>query len=187
MILQKGIEMIAKLAEGIIKAVPSMFSKVKSVFASIDWMSIGSSIINGIINGLKNGISRLADVARSVAESAFNTAKRWLGINSPSKKFMEIGKGIDEGLTLGIDSNSDMVEDSIKGISDMLLDTDLTMGKPNLEGVGGSVTGDNSNSINYGGIVINMNVPEGTNATQLINQMEYELAKRTIRREVVFG
>lgn len=185
MILQRGIEIIFKLTAGILQTIPNLFSQVRNAFANIDWHSIGSSIINGIVNGIRNGASAVWNAAKSVAQSALNSVKSFLGINSPSKKFMEIGKQVDEGLSQGIDNNVDLVEGSMKGISDMMLDTDLSMGKPNMNSFN-SMSGD-SNSVNYGGIVINMNVPEGTNATQLVNQMEYELAKRTIRREVVFG
>ena len=43
------------------------------------------------------------------------------------------------------------------------------------------------NSVNYGGVVINLNVPVGANGQQLVDEIETELANRTIRRKAVFG
>ena len=175
MLLQKGIEIVLKILAGILKTIPELFSKVRSAFANIDWWSIGSNIISGIVNGLRNGVSAVVDAAKSVARSAFNAAKSWLGISSPSKEFMFLGKMVDEGLAQGIDKNIGEVEDSMKNITDSMLNTDL------------GVSPTTNNSVNYGGVVINMNVPQGMNGQQLVNEMENELAKRTIRRQAVFA
>lgn len=122
-ILQKGIEITGKIAAGIIQAIPSLFSSVKNAFASIDWLSIGSNIISGIVNGLRNGISAVADAAKSVAKNAFNAAKDWLGIKSPSRKFRYIGEMTSEGLADGIADNSNLVRDAMGNITSMMTDS----------------------------------------------------------------
>lgn len=191
-ILQTGIQIVFSLVNGLISSIPNVVSAVANLIGSIfnsfrsqNWLSIGSNIISGIVNGLLSGVSSVISAATSVARRAWESAKNFLGISSPSKKFSFLGKMADEGLALGIGENTKMVEDAMNEVSDMMLSTDLSLGKPNLNGTT-SYSGESSTT-NYGGIVINMNVPEGMNATQFVNQIEHEIAKRTIRRGVVFG
>ena len=184
LILQKGIEIVLKIIAGILQTVPRLFSEVKGAFGRIDWLSIGKSVIDGIVNGLRNGISAVADAAMNVARSAFNSAKRFLGIKSPSKQFAYLGKMVDEGLSEGLDDNVGTVENSMKNISDLMQSTDLSLNAPNIDKLAYGMNSENS--VNYGGVTINLNVPHGTNGEQLVNQIEYELAKRTMRRKAVF-
>lgn len=65
-------------------------------------MAVGSDIISGLWNGLK---SKMAGVLNSVTEFAGNIAgkvKGALGINSPSRVFMEIGGHTVDGLGVGM-------------------------------------------------------------------------------------
>lgn len=121
LILQKGIEIVMQIQAGIIKAVPDFFKSVFNAFKSIDWGSIGSNIINGIINGIKNGLSSIVNAAKEVASSAFNAAKRALGISSPSKAFMYIGEMSDAGLAKGLENNAKLVKNAMNDITGSML------------------------------------------------------------------
>ncbi len=73
-------------------------------FASLPgkMMAVGTEIINGLWQGLK---SKMAGVLNSVSEFAgqiADKAKSVLGINSPSRVFMEIGGWTAEGLGMGL-------------------------------------------------------------------------------------
>ena len=49
------------------------------------------------------------------------------------------------------------------------------------------MNGVNGQNYNYGGVVINLNVPEGADGRQIVDEIESELASRTIRRKAVFA
>jgi phage-related protein len=104
-LLQQGVTLIGQLAMGIIRAipkvvatVPQIFSKVFSAFRGINWGSIGSNIIDGIKKGITNGASKLVEAAKNMAKKAFDAAKNFLGIKSPSKKFEWIADMSVEGV-----------------------------------------------------------------------------------------
>jgi hypothetical protein len=104
-LLQQGVTLIGQLAMGIIRAipkvvatVPQIFSKVFSAFRGINWGSIGSNIIDGIKRGITNGASKLVEAAKNLAKKAFDAAKNFLGIKSPSKKFQWIADMSVEGV-----------------------------------------------------------------------------------------
>ena len=113
-ILSKGIEILGNLAAGIIRGIPraiatipQLFSQFASGFRSFDWGSLGSNIIEGIKNGILGAAGRIAEAAREAASSAFNAAKRFLGIASPSKLFRDqIGKNMALGMAEGFENNA---------------------------------------------------------------------------------
>lgn len=66
------------------------------------WAAAGADMVAGLASGIRGGLSSVVSAAVDVAAAAINAALGALGINSPSKVFMEIGEGINEGLALGI-------------------------------------------------------------------------------------
>lgn len=123
-IYQKGVELIGKVVAGMISMIPQVLSSTMDIINGIrnsfnlDWGSIGSNIVSGIANGIRAGMSWVADAARSVAESALNAAKGFLGISSPSKAMRDqVGKWIPAGLAEGIDDNADVVDESMEDLS----------------------------------------------------------------------
>ena len=75
----------------------------KSAFSGVNWPSLGYQISAGIAQGIRNGSALISDAARAAALSALATAKKALGIRSPSRLFRdEVGRQISRGLALGI-------------------------------------------------------------------------------------
>ena len=89
----------------VVATVPQIFSKVTSAFRGFNWGSIGSNIIEGIRKGITNGASKIVDAAKGLARRAFDAAKNFLGISSPSKKFTWIAEMSAEGIVRGNASN----------------------------------------------------------------------------------
>ena len=107
-VLGKGKEIITNLADGvknnifkIVNTVSSIFSDFKSAITGKDWGSIGLNIINGVKNGITNNLGKLKEAAKEAARKAFDAAKSFLGIKSPSRKFMWIADMSAEGLIKG--------------------------------------------------------------------------------------
>ena len=90
-------------------------SKVWTAFTSTDWGSIGGNIIKGIIGGIGGAVGGLVDSAVNAAKSAFDAAKNFLGIHSPSRLFRDqIGKMIPAGMAVGIETDTDKAVNSVK-------------------------------------------------------------------------
>ena len=112
-LLEAGIKLIGQLAAGLVKAIPSliakipgMISKIVSSFLNFDWLGLGADIIKGIARGIAGAVGLIVDAAVSAARSAFNAAKRFLGIHSPSTLFRdEIGENMALGMGVGFENN----------------------------------------------------------------------------------
>ena len=116
-LLQKGIELIGQLAAGIIEAipkialaVPKVISEIKTKFSEIDWGEVGSNIISGIAKGITGAVGKIKEAAEGAARKAYETAKKALGLNSPSKLMRdEVGKFIPAGIAEGINRNAKVI------------------------------------------------------------------------------
>lgn len=123
-ILKAGVSLLVELTKGLIQAIPKLVAAIPQIvgaifeaFASVNWLEIGVEIIAGIIEGLASALSMLVDEAVRVAKAAFDAAKSFLGISSPSKQFMFVGRMVDEGFAQGIDKNASLVTDAIDDLS----------------------------------------------------------------------
>jgi len=79
---------------------------------------IGKNILQGLIDGIKSKISAVTDVVGNVASKISDGFKDFFGIASPSKLFKEYGKFIDEGFAIGVEDNSDAVENAMDNTFD---------------------------------------------------------------------
>ena len=138
-LLQQGITMIGQLAAGLIQAIPTLIGKIPTIFSNIvsafkkhDWFSIGKDIISGIAKGIAGAVGLIVDAAKDAAKKAFEAAKNFLGINSPSRLFRYgIGQHIPSGLALGIEDNASMVSKAMNDLSKEATGTinaDVSMG-----------------------------------------------------------
>lgn len=126
---QAALKIIVALAKALISNIPQILSAgaqiirdLQNKFTSINWGEVGRNIIRGIANGITGAVGWIADAARNAAQSALNTAKAFLGINSPSKRAAkEIGLPYVQGVAEGIEDNTDMLEDSANSAMHSLL------------------------------------------------------------------
>jgi phage-related protein len=66
-------------------------------------LALGTNIVQGIADGISNGAGKIADAARGAASDAFEAAKKFLGIESPSKLMRDqIGLNFSKGIAGGI-------------------------------------------------------------------------------------
>lgn len=93
--------------------IKNFMTQAVNTIKSINLFSIGKNLIQGLINGIKNMGKNVAGAIGNVVNSAVSSAKKMLGINSPSRVFMEFGEYTSEGLAIGIDKkNKDVVKAS---------------------------------------------------------------------------
>ena len=118
LILQLGIGLINALPD-LIASLPELWNQIKASFASIDWASMGSALVDGIISGIGNAAQRLWDSVTGLASNALGKVKGILGIASPSKVMAnEVGKWIPAGIAVGIDSNIAPLDRSVLGMAE---------------------------------------------------------------------
>lgn len=110
-IIQAGADLIIKFVNGMADGIRNNSAAMGDAGANL-----ATAIIEGIIRGLGAGLKRVVSEAINVVKSAYNAAKEWLGINSPSKKFIELGEWSGEGMSIGLDRNADMAADSARGL-----------------------------------------------------------------------
>lgn len=108
-----GKNAVSKLANAIASGISNIVGKAKNIvsgikntFTSFSWGSIGSNIIKGIASGIAGAVGGLVNAAINAAKSAFNAAKKALGIHSPSRLFRDkIGKMMALGMGIGFEKN----------------------------------------------------------------------------------
>ena len=126
---QLVIDATNNLMEAIVDAGKAYFKNFKN---------IGKDLLDGLIEGVKSKVSDAVNAVKNAAKSMWEAAKDFLQINSPSKKFIELGMGMDEGLAVGITEFSKLAEDAAvdvgKSSMDSLSDT--------LSGISDVVSGD---------------------------------------------
>lgn len=109
---------------GVVDGITQYFSGFRDVFGTLlgnmvsmvldRAKAIGSAIVNGIANAIRNGFSIVAEAAKGLASSAFNAAKDFLGIHSPSRAFMEVGKYAVAGFGVGFEQNQRLATGSVE-------------------------------------------------------------------------
>lgn len=67
-----------------------------------EWIQIGRDILEGLISGAKEKAQALIDSVLGPIKDAISRAKRLLGMSSPSRLFAEMGRGMMQGMALGV-------------------------------------------------------------------------------------
>lgn len=154
--LEMGVKLIIQMISGLLQAAPQILSalgkigaEMISALTKIDWLGLGSQIVNGIANGIRNFGGAIWNSLKSVVSDAWGKVKSFLGISSPSKLMADtIGKYIPSGIAVGIEANADEVKDAMEYLAQIPMD----VYKPqdySFETAGTETT-------NYGGVTINV-------------------------------
>lgn len=99
----------------------SISGGLSSLWSSVT--SIGSSIVEGVWNGIVSATDWFYGQVESFFSNLVDSAKSFLGINSPSKVFAkEVGHGIPEGVAVGVKQKSDSALESIATLSKDMVD-----------------------------------------------------------------
>lgn len=116
-IIQAGVDLILSFVRGLTEAINNNAEAMGNAGADL-----AIAIINGMVRGLSTAGGRVADAAREVARKALNGALSFLGINSPSKEFIKVGRYSDEGFAVGLDKNAGLVERSAEGVGNTAME-----------------------------------------------------------------
>ncbi|MFA9486127.1 MULTISPECIES: phage tail tape measure protein [unclassified Moraxella] len=79
--------------------------------------TFGVNIIQGLIGGIKSMAGAVVGAISSTVGNVAGTAKRMLGINSPSRVFRQFGSWVSEGLAIGIDKGGQKPISAISSVA----------------------------------------------------------------------
>ena len=97
---------IKNLATHPVQTLKNIATSAVNAFKNINWADLGRNIISGIVNGLTASAGRIVSAAKDAAKKALDSAKSFLGIKSPSRKFRdEVGAMMAEGMGIGFEEN----------------------------------------------------------------------------------
>ena len=94
---------LSNAKEWLSEKITTMIDNIITFFTETDWKEVGLNIIKGIAKGITNATSWLKDAVLNAAKAAWDAAKGFLGIDSPSKLFAGIGQNMMLGMGTGID------------------------------------------------------------------------------------
>ena len=116
---QNLIDGLKSKANGAKQAMTNIGNGIKNAASNFvgQLKTVGSQIIQGLINGIKSKAQAAVNAAKNVVTSAINAAKNALGINSPSRVFMEIGEYTSEGLAIGIRNKSNLPAQEVRNMT----------------------------------------------------------------------
>jgi len=107
-IIDAGMRIVIAFIEGIALKLPDLIQ------AGFDLII---SFINGLADAIRNNAQAIKDAMINLGTAMIDGLCTFLGINSPSTKFIEIGKHIIEGLIEGIGSLVSNVVNLLKGLA----------------------------------------------------------------------
>ena len=100
----------------------SLAYRVKGAFSG-GWYNVGYYISAGIAAGIRGGSSLITSAANQAAWQALASAKRTLGVRSPSRVFRDqVGRMIPAGIAQGVRQGSPEVEEAMKRQSQRLVE-----------------------------------------------------------------
>lgn len=105
-LIKKALETAKEI---IFELIGNLVDTIIEIITETDWLEVGGNIIRGLADGITGGLEIIRDAAIAAAKAAIEAAKGFLGIESPSKAFAEIGANIALGLVEGIRTNTDAV------------------------------------------------------------------------------
>lgn len=129
-VLAAGVQLFWALIEAIPEVVSSLVSAVGDMISRLpdkvlefvdDMFEAGKALVQGILDGIKSMFVDMWNGAKDLADIAVTAYRQGLEINSPSKVFSRISESIPEGIADGIQKKAQLAIDSIKAVSDDIM------------------------------------------------------------------
>jgi TP901 family phage tail tape measure protein len=152
------------------------------------FIGVGRAIIDGLVAGIKAAPGKIWSALKSIIGGAWSNAKAFLGINSPSRLFMQMGGFVADGLAVGIDQGRRRPVDSARRMAEGVASGFAVPRSPFAGGMApaGAAAGRGARGGGAGGVVIekveiHLQQQPGQNAAQLAQQMMAEFRKLAAR------
>lgn len=113
----------------------SKWSSIKNTITNKGWSGVGSNICSGIASGIDSGWSWLKSKVSNLASNLLSSAKKALGIHSPSRLFRDIvGLNIGYGIGEGIEASEGSVVKTVTGLADAIAE-EANAGEYSIKGI----------------------------------------------------
>ena len=99
----------------------NFMTQAVNVIKNINLAQVGKDMIQGLINGIKSMGKNVVGAIGNVVNSAISSAKKALGINSPSRVFKQFGAWTGEGLALGIEGENNNVSKASRSLASSVI------------------------------------------------------------------
>ena len=129
LIIQTGIKLFVALIKAlpqiivaIVKAVPSIVKGIVKGFLSLAgaFVDIGIELIKGIGRGLWEGVKYIGKSIIAAGKKIKDKFCSFFGIKSPSRLFAELGGYLAQGLAIGIESETGLVEKAMNKVNGLI-------------------------------------------------------------------
>lgn len=111
-IIESGWNLMLSFIEGLTDSVED---NMHLVIAAIG--DLAAAIIDGLLRGIADGAGSVISALVDLAKDAWQAAMKYLGVESPSKKFIYIGEMIVRGLVKGIHDMKNRAPDEVKRVA----------------------------------------------------------------------
>lgn len=101
------------------QSIKDRWDAIMDFFKGINLIDIGKDIIQGLINGIQDKFNALKEKMRDIGDSIKDTIANVLGIRSPSRVMIGFGENIGEGMAIGIERASSMVQEMSQRMANM--------------------------------------------------------------------
>jgi hypothetical protein len=124
-ITQAGADLIITFVESLATTVRNNSERMGAAGGDL-----AAAIIEGMANGIGAGVGKVVEAAKRMASNAFEAAKDFLDINSPSRKFRDLGESTGEGYVVGMDNYQTPIRKSAEALGNTALTSlQKTMGR----------------------------------------------------------
>lgn len=111
-----GLESLLTFMKGIPGRMLNIYLKLPKLF-----FDLGKNIMSGLINGIKSMGGTLINIIKtSITDKLPDFVKKALGIASPSKVFIEIGKNVGLGFIKGVQGTQDKIKDTFAKLAELV-------------------------------------------------------------------
>jgi TP901 family phage tail tape measure protein len=116
---------ITTAASGVWSFFTAMPGKITTALGNLGGLlvSAGQDVVQGMINGVGNMGGALASAAKNMASGFLSSVKSSLGISSPAKAMIPIGRNIVEGLAIGLKASSQAFTSATNALIGKVRDT----------------------------------------------------------------
>lgn len=108
------VQVVKNLTSKLLEQFDELIGEIKDKFKVDEWLAIGKNIVMGIKQGISDNASAVFEVIKSMVNSAVDSAKSLLGIQSPSKVFQEMGENTILGFIRGVDNKANSLATKVQ-------------------------------------------------------------------------
>lgn len=148
--------------------------------------NVGFDFMSGLDDGLNSQLNQLKRTAESIAGVIPHGMRDVLDMHSPSRVAATIGRQFDEGLVLGMERGTQLVERAADAQAGAMVNAFTTTNGAFGAGSMGAVMG-SSSSVNYGGVSITVNASDEQQAEEIAELVMEQMQNAVERKKAVYA